>query len=105
MSLGFARGTKLKDAPSRRAEPGDELLNEIVALMENYAPSWYPQDLHDRAKQHAVEKGTSGLALLSELRELLQKYAPVWYTKQLHDKMAAALTDFRESDSSQKRRR
>jgi len=105
LPLGFARGIKRKDAPTRRAEPSDRLLEEIVALLEDYAPSWYPQDLRDRAKRQAGENGGSGLALLSELQELLQQYAPVWYTKQLHDKLAAALRHFRESGSSQKRSR
>jgi hypothetical protein len=34
---------------SLQSNPSKEVLREMFALLEEYAPTWYPEELHDRA--------------------------------------------------------
>ena len=34
---------------SLQSNPSKEVLREMFALLEEYAPVWYPEELHDRA--------------------------------------------------------
>ena len=34
---------------SLQSNPSKEVLREMFALLEEYAPTWYPEELHERA--------------------------------------------------------
>jgi len=42
--------TEALKQPSRPAPTPRAVLNELFVLLEEYAPTWYTEELHDRAK-------------------------------------------------------
>lgn len=72
---------------------GDALtmvIQEMFALLEDYAPTWYTEEHHNRAaaalQQHAMLSDT-----LLDLYRLLEQYGPAWYTEELHRKAESAV--------------
>ena len=64
-----------------------EVLMELCALLDEYAPPWYTEKQRDRALA-ALQVPTEGLL---ELVALLEEYAPSWYTEKQRDRALAAL--------------
>ena len=52
-----------------------EVLTELYALLEEYAPSWYAEKQCDRA----MAAGRPAAEVLLELVALLEDYFPCWY--------------------------
>lgn len=64
-----------------------EVLAELYALLQEYAPPWYAGKQHDRdldARRPSAE-------VLLELAILLDEYAPTWYTEKQRDRAVDAL--------------
>ena len=64
-----------------------EVLTELCALLEEYAPTWYTEKQRDRAL--AAQRLPTEVLL--ELVALLEEYAPTWYTEKQRDRALAAL--------------
>lgn len=65
----------------------NEVLMELSALLEEYAPTWYTERQRDRA---LAARRLPTEALL-ELVALLEEYAPTWYSEKQRDRALAAL--------------
>lgn len=81
-------------ARSQTAVPRAHLADvcvELHDLLERYAPAWYTQDLHEKAKS-ALRLQPAELAdVVTELCNLLKAYAPLWYTHEQHERVESAL--------------
>lgn len=82
---------KLSKAPSTSQQPQsvnpNEVLMELCALLEEYAPTWYTEKQRDRA----LAARRVPTEVLLELVALLEEYAPTWYTEKQRDRALAAL--------------
>ena len=82
---------KLSKAANTSQQPQsvnpNEVLMELCALLEEYAPTWYTERQRDRA---LAARRLPTEALL-ELVALLEEYAPTWYTEKQRDRALAAL--------------
>ena len=65
----------------------DEVLTELCALLEEYAPTWYTEKQRDTA----LAARRLPTEVLLELVALLEEYAPTWYTEKQRDRALAAL--------------
>lgn len=65
----------------------NEVLMELCALLEEYAPTWYTEKQRDRA----LAARRLPTEVLLELVALLEEYAPTWYTDKQRDRALAAL--------------
>ena len=72
--------------PLQSVNPHD-VLTELCALLEKYAPTWYTEKQRDRAL--AAQRLPTEVLL--ELVALLEEYAPTWYTEKQRDRALAAL--------------
>ena len=64
-----------------------EVLTELCALLQEYAPTWYPEKQHDRA----LDARRPRAEVLLELVTLLEEYAPTWYTEKQRGRATDAL--------------
>ena len=64
-----------------------EVLMELCALLEEYAPTWYTEEQRNRA----LAARRIPTEVLFELVALLEEYAPTWYTEKQRDSALAAL--------------
>lgn len=82
---------KLSKAANTSQQPQsvnpNEVLVELCALLEEYAPTWYTEKQRDTA---LAARRLPTQALL-ELVALLEEYAPTWYTEERRDRALAAL--------------
>jgi hypothetical protein len=72
---------------------GDALamvVQELFTLLEDYAPTWYTEDHHNRVTSALRERGMLA-ETLSDLYRLLEAYGPAWYTEELHRKTKSAV--------------
>lgn len=67
---------KRKTATTLQMHPVD-VLAELCVLLEQYAPTWYSEELHYRVLK-AIRLPTE---VLVEVCALLEDYAPTWYTE------------------------
>jgi hypothetical protein len=63
-------------AVTEQTHPADALA-ELCVLLEEYAPTWYSEQLHYRVLK-AIRLQTE---VLVELCALLEDHAPTWYTE------------------------
>lgn len=88
--MGEGRGAA-RAVRKREASETDEQAAQTVAavrvmsdLLEEYAPTWYSQELHEKAAA-AVNGGKEKVAeVFVELHNLLENYSPSWYTEDTH---------------------
>ena len=74
-------------SPQLQAVNPNEVLTELCALLEEYAPTWYTEKHRDRA----LAARRLPTEVLLELVALLEEYAPTWYTEKQRDRALAAL--------------
>jgi hypothetical protein len=93
MSNQLGRGTAMKrDNASLRGQ-GDAMamvVQEMFTLLEDYAPTWYTEEHHNRVIAALQQRAMLGDTLL-DLYRLLEEYGPAWYTEELHRKAASAM--------------
>ena len=73
-------------SPPRAVNPHDVLM-ELYALLEEYAPAWYAEKQRERAS--AARRLPAEVLL--ELVALLEEYAPTWYTQKERERALTAL--------------
>ena len=88
---GAAGAVRKRDvfADERRIAQCVAAFHDLVGLLEEYAPSWYTSELHDRVGSAMSGKQENLGAVFLELVDLLEQYAPLWYSKEAHDKAGA----------------
>ena len=64
-----------------------EVLRELGVLLEEYAPTWYAEDL----RHQVVTALRLPIDVLVELCALLEDHAPTWYTDRQHARALRAL--------------
>lgn len=69
--------TLMGTSQQRRSVNPEEVLAELYALMEEYAPTWYAEKQYD----HVLDRRRPRAEVLLELVTLLEEYAPTWYTE------------------------
>jgi hypothetical protein len=74
-------------SPQLQSVNPNEVLTELCALLEEYAPTWYTEKQRDRA----LAARRLPTEVLLELVALLEEYAPTWYTEKQRDRALAAL--------------
>src|SRR5436309_1452605 len=75
-SRKFAKPRQGQTAVTEQMHPAD-VLAELCVTLEEYAPTWYSEQLHYRVLK-AIRLPTE---VLMELCALLEDHAPTWYTK------------------------
>jgi|ERR1700693_1007679 len=88
MGNHLGRGTSMKRENTSLKAQGDALtmvIQEMFTLLEDYAPAWYTEELHNRAAAALQQRVMLGDTLL-DLYSLLEEYGPAWYTEELHRK-------------------
>jgi hypothetical protein len=78
---------------------GDALVmvvQEMVTLLEEYAPTWYTEEHHSRVTTALQQRAMLADTLL-DLYRLLEDYGPAWYSEELHRKAESALQTSRNS--------
>lgn len=68
-----------------------QLVDEVVTLLDAYAPSWYGLEVQKRAKCEPGSGRRNAMTLLRELHSLLEDYSPMWYTERLQAELETAL--------------
>ena len=71
----------------RRSVDPKEVLAELCALLEQYAPQWYTEKQRDRV----LDARRPRAEVLSELVTMLEEYAPPWYTEKQRGRAMEAL--------------
>ena len=93
MGNHLGSGTSMKRENTSLKAQGDALtmvIQEMITLLEDYAPTWYTEEHHDRATAALQQRAMLGDTLL-DLYSLLEEYGPAWYTEELHRKAESAM--------------
>ncbi len=75
-SRKFPKSRQGQTTVTEQMHPADALA-ELCVLLEEYAPTWYSEQLHYRVLR-AIRLPAE---VLVELCALLEDHAPIWYTK------------------------
>lgn len=78
---------------------GDALaivVQEMFTLLEEYAPTWYTEEHHNRVTAALQQRSVLADTLL-DLYRLLEDYGPVWYSEELRRKAESAAQMFKNS--------
>src|ERR1700693_5065835 len=93
MSNHLGRGTAMRRNDASLKAQGDALamvVQEMFTLLEDYAPTWYTKEHHNRDTGALQQRATLADTLL-DLYRLLEEYGPAWYTEELHRKAESAV--------------
>lgn len=94
------RGQPHLGAPSEKEHQSARLereLRRLYDILESYAPQWYTQEHHERAKS-ALRQGEKASAdVFVELCNLLEEYAPAWYTEEYYERDKSVLELLKEN--------
>jgi hypothetical protein len=66
------------------------VVQEMVTLLEEYAPTWYTEEHHNRVTT-ALQQRAMLAETLVDLCRLLEDYGPAWYSEELHRKAESAV--------------
>ena len=70
----------------------EQALNEILFLLQSYAPAWFTKEHEARARE-ALQREADRAASLESLYLLLEEYAPAWYTQEQWERTKAVLIE------------
>jgi hypothetical protein len=93
MSNHLGRGTAMQRNEASLKARGDALamvVQEMFTLLEDYAPTWYTEEHHNRVTAALQQRAMLPDTLL-DLYQLLEAYGPAWYTEELHRKAESAV--------------